>query len=233
MTDKEWAECTDPERMLVSVEGRASDRKLRLFACACVRTVWHLLKEECSRTAVEVAERYADGLATSTELASAYGAALTAAADLARAAEDAADAAFTLADEGADPAAVQSAEWEADTCAYAADLAAHAARAAHATEPWCAARSADEAEQCAVLRDIFGNLHCSLTTDPARPTWNGGSVAEMARVIYTERRFDGLPNLAGLLEAAGCTDADLLDHCHGHGSHVRGCWVLDLILGKE
>jgi hypothetical protein len=55
----------------------------------------------------------------------------------------------------------------------------------------------------------------------------------MARTIYEDRRFEFLPFLADALEEAGCTDASILNHCREPGEHVRGCWLLDLILGKE
>ncbi len=63
MTEEEWLACDDPAMMLAHVEGSAGDRKLRLFACACCRRLWHLFAEEEGRRAVEVAERFADGLA--------------------------------------------------------------------------------------------------------------------------------------------------------------------------
>jgi len=69
--------------------------------------------------------------------------------------------------------------------------------------------------------------------DPAWLAGNGGTVPKLARAIYDERAFDRLPVLADALEDAGCTDADILTHCRSGGEHVRGCWVVDLLLGKD
>jgi hypothetical protein len=74
MTEQEWLACTDRWEMLEFLWGRASDRKMRLFSCACCRQVWHLLTDEHSRRAIEVAERHADGQATDSEFTAAQGA---------------------------------------------------------------------------------------------------------------------------------------------------------------
>jgi hypothetical protein len=84
-----------------------------------------------------------------------------------------------------------------------------------------------------ILRDILGPfLFHPLTVSPAVLTWNGGTIPKLAQAIYDERAFDRMPMLADALEEAGCTDADILAHCRSGHEHVRGCWVVDLILGR-
>src|SRR5262249_12103048 len=89
---------------------------------------------------------------------------------------------------------------------------------------------AERRAQCWILRDIFRNPFGPLTLDPR---WLTSNVGTLACAIYTDCAFDRLPILADALEEAGCTDAEVLAHCRGPGPHVRGCWVVDLILGKE
>jgi hypothetical protein len=83
--------------------------------------------------------------------------------------------------------------------------------------------------QCRFLRDIFGN--------PFRPVlfaprWKTETAVALAAGIYADRAFDRLPVLADALEEAGCDHLDILAHCRGPGPHVRGCWVVDGVLGK-
>src|SRR5262245_11190281 len=68
MTDAEWHTCGSPRPMLEVLRGGGQDRRLRLFACACARSVWDLLPGGRSRATVEVAERFADGQAAEREL---------------------------------------------------------------------------------------------------------------------------------------------------------------------
>jgi hypothetical protein len=94
--------------------------------------------------------------------------------------------------------------------------------------------SADElAAQAALLRDIVGNPFRTTTFDPAWLSWGGGTLRGLARAVYDERAFDRLPIVADALEEAGCDDPDILGHCRQPGEHVRDCWVIDLLLGRE
>ena len=87
--------------------------------------------------------------------------------------------------------------------------------------------------QFALLRDIFGNPFCPVTVEPLWLAWNDSCVSRFAEGIYADRGFDRMPILADALEDAGCDDADMLAHCRSGGEHVRGCWGVDLLLGKE
>jgi hypothetical protein len=91
----------------------------------------------------------------------------------------------------------------------------------------------DAAEQSIIrmLHDIFGPL--PFRDVHVAPEWLTSNVLALAFGIYAEMAFDRLPILADALQDTGCEDADLLTHCRGPGPHVRGCWVVDLLLGKQ
>src|SRR5262249_37771659 len=91
-------------------------------------------------------------------------------------------------------------------------------------------RGVEAVAQCALMHDIFGNPFRPTAVDP---DWLTSTVALLARGIYEERAFDRMPILADALQDAGCDSDDLLTHLRGSGPHVRGCWALDLVLGKE
>ena len=94
-------------------------------------------------------------------------------------------------------------------------------------------RSDDEDERVAqrgLLLDIFGNPFSRCVA--VDPTWLTSDVVALATDIYAEKAFDRMPILADALQDAGCANDDTLDHCRGPGPHVRGCWVVDLVLGK-
>jgi hypothetical protein len=84
-----------------------------------------------------------------------------------------------------------------------------------------------------VLRDMADPWPVGLVTlDPAWLAWNSGTVFKMAKVIYDEHRFDEMPALGDALEDAGCEEKKVLNHCREPGEHWRGCWLIDLLLGK-
>ena len=80
-----------------------------------------------------------------------------------------------------------------------------------------------------LVRCIFGNPFRPATLDP---NWRTSTVLTLAQGIYDERAFDRLPILADALQNAGCANEEMLAHCRGEGPHARGCWVVDLVLGK-
>jgi hypothetical protein len=84
--------------------------------------------------------------------------------------------------------------------------------------------------QCSLIRDIFGNPFRTVTLDRA---WTTTPVISLAQTMYDSRDFAAMPVLADALEEAGCDNADILAHCRGPGPHVRGCWVVDLALGRS
>jgi hypothetical protein len=88
-------------------------------------------------------------------------------------------------------------------------------------------------EAC-LVRDVVGNpYHEIILVDPIWLAWNGGAVRKIVQAIYDERRFTDLPILADALIESGCTEDGILRHCRDSGPHVRGCWVVDLLLGKK
>src|SRR5262245_10582006 len=192
--------------------GKASDRKLRLFAVACCRRLEAELPDQRSWDAVHVAEWYADGNGSEQDMVAAR-----------------ADA----------------------EASFREDRAAYPAVQATAPDPWEAATGVVEAVgylgweyyeegrereqgQTRLLRDIFGPLAFRpVPVDSSLLKWKDSTVAKLAQAIYEERRFADLPILADALEDAGCDNEEMLHHCRLAEEHVRGCWILDLLLQKS
>jgi hypothetical protein len=217
MTEDQWLACTEPHLMLESLRGKVSDRKLRLLAVACCRAFWHLITDDQNRHAVEVAEAYADGDATESELNTARELAFWGASELLeKAVRDAVMWCSSDSHTTPDSSFQHFAGWVL-TCVSGA-----------AERPILLAKE----YVVALLRDIFGNPYrppdaVSLTLISAH-----GDVARIAQRIYDERSFGNLATLRDALLNAGCTDSAMLSHCRQPSEHVRGCWVVDLVLAK-
>jgi hypothetical protein len=257
MTEQQWMASSDPDAMLSALVTPdvcddlfsrlyPLERRIRLYAVACCRRVRGLMSHAGSRAAVEHAEYMAEeGRRDPRE-------------DHRRAAEGAIDACTDLASRRAASAALTASHLRMirpmemafpfypgpnppiqpeEVFGYAAKTANHCRCAVGLSAVPAEGKEtllAEQAAQASLLRDVIGNpFRPRPTLDPAWLRWNDGTVARLARGIYEERRFQDMPILHDALLDSGCDNQDILDHCEGPGPHVRGCWVLDLLLGKE
>jgi hypothetical protein len=243
MQEYGWLHWNDLGDMVQVVEERATARQKRLFVCACVRRLWPLLQDERSRTAVEVAELFVDHQASKQQLKAARRAAATAIAEArsevlgelypshtqqqlhedewmmhVRVDRSPRLQAAMAAERVADPSLFSRYSWVSDISIQAA------------TATGMTARREEETAQCHLFRDIFGNPFRPVAFDPP---WQTSTAVGLARTMYESRDFAAMPILADALEEAGCDNPDVLSHCRGPGPHVRGCWVVDLVLGKS
>ena len=250
MSEIEWAECTDPRPMMGLLQscGKTSERKCRLFACACVRRIWSLLPESASGDAVEAAERFADGTAEIEQLASAlvglaFFPRLRSPAGAARMA--CWHAAFDgLAASRLNPA-YGSGPYDWGMASQATGLAREAALRQASREVqrsgrpartiMRAVRVADDQAQADLLRDLIGN---PLQQGTAETSWLTPMVIALAQAAYDDRTLPSgyldstrVAVLADSLEDAGA-NAGLLAHLRGPGLHVRGCHVVELVVGR-
>jgi hypothetical protein len=239
MTADEWQASDDAMKMLNSVRGRASPRKLRLFQVACVRRIWPYVTDPASRALVELVERADDGqLPEAAFLAVPYD---------------------WLTDDGGGPGPAERHafmvaghvgyslvsplhgspfppdDWRDAVAAAsgAATVVAQAAGLPRGDERLPAYRTLqaqEAAAQAGLVRDLFGNPFRPVAAD-AR--WRTTDTVGLATGIYDERAFDRLPVLADALMDAGCADEQVLGHCRSEEPHVRGCWLVDLVLRKE
>jgi hypothetical protein len=226
MTEAEWLGCEDPEPLRTFLAARGderpkwSERQKRLFMCACCRRVWEELSDERCRRAVAVAEQYVENTTSIEKLDAAGEAALRLSAPYwdgggfeRRDPRPLSDAAFNVT--------VSSDCWGGAPLFAAPDEII--LQAVHN-------RRAEEFAQTELLRDIVGNPFRPATFSPS---WRTDTAGALARQMYESRDFSAMPILADALQDAGCDSEDILTHCRGPGPHVRGCWVVDLVLGKE
>jgi hypothetical protein len=252
MTDTQWLLCSEPERMLAFLRrcGRcAGERKLRLFACACCRVLPDRLVPAACRAALATAELHADGRCSAAEWAAAQ-------AD-ARAARRAAVPArhpklvsAWVAHKAAEAVASALAPWAWDA---AITVMPWAEDARVGLAPWEMGIEVDLEERrrvgaelrcrrenvrachAGLLREVFGPSPARpLRIDSAWLAWQDATLVKLAAGIYEEQAYDRLPILADALEDAGCTDEPMLAHARHKGAreHVRGCWLLDALLGN-
>ncbi len=234
----------DPRPMIELLPGRASERKLRLFVAACCRSIpasrlcWAYrdagVDEYDWDKVLTMSERFADGAGSREELQVAI--------ELAERVDDieawqsdrttAATRAIAVAvalRPAYEPRQTRRAGESRSVAIEAALQVSSKAKAASADSNAYAVAGAAQAE---LLREIFGNPFQHVQPTKAWSTPDSNPVVRLARAIYEDRAFDGLPALAEALERQGYRDPDVLGHCRRPGGHVRGCWVVDLILGK-
>lgn len=216
------------DTLLRHITALATPRQLRLFAVACCRLVWDRLSDPASRAAVEVAEQFADGLASEADL------------DAVR------RPAYLVRDE------TGLAKLAADVAKR------HARDAALMVSSLIASAAPDIALAdglLPVLLDVFENTPCQGMQRPGQyftvtdrqsdfagqdfrgttfaDHWRTGTVRAIAEAMYASRDFTGMPILADALEESGCADADILEHCRSSRPHFRGCWVVDGLRGES
>jgi hypothetical protein len=235
--EAEWLSAVLPHAMVRQLRGRLSGRKRRLILCAAARRLWHFLPDSNGLALLEAAERYADGEIGREELLGIGEAASS----------------WAFCESGFDQLAYLrsalcrpvGARYEAAyddttgavlgfTLNFSAVLAARQRRRTASPgegqgEPW----DEEARAQADLLREIVGNPFRTPFALPAAVLrWNDGLVPRLARSIYEDHRWHDLPLLADALLDAGCEDDALMGHCREGAGHARGCWALDIVLGR-
>lgn len=226
MTEAEWLTCADPAPLLAFLDSKVSDRKWQMFAVACCLRMWDLMLDPRARYAVEILELNADGACTPDEWSVVGGEFLDQSYERAiwysqlRRPERYAHSAVVACFE----------EKDLRLAVMVSNAVCSAVEASAAWNDRQQRKAEEKRAQVEIVRDIFGN--------PFRPvtfnlSWLTSTVVALAEGIYQDRAFDRMPILADALQDAGCYQPDILSHCRGDGLHVRGCWVVDLLLGKS
>ncbi len=199
-------------------------RKWQSFGVACCRELWPWIEDSRCRRAVEVGEAFADGHATRDELGEASEAAFAMRTDLENASRAEAEAMLcfpAVTDYGSMDFYRHPAEQATLTVDDAENFASH-----FSSDMDVAALLLRLA---GLLKDILGNPFRPVAFSPS---WRTEHAVGIAVKMYEDRHFAAMPILADALEEAGCENDDILSHCREPGVHVRGCWVVDLVLGK-
>ncbi len=217
MTEDEWLSCSDPTLMMRWLRGRVSNRKFRLAAVAVARLLAHRLPDDL-RSAVDVGERAADGQASREEQVEFVSRLYSVVVDHGkRTGEN-----WFVVNTAEDISAVYSAIRAVGCAPPDRDVANSPA--------WKLTLGANAERHPPLLKDIVGNPFRPIVFSPELRT---SMVVSLAQQMYESRDFSGMPILADALEDQGCGDQNILSHCRGPGPHVRGCWAVDRVLGKE
>ena len=252
MTEAEWLACEDPQPMLRSVRGRISNRKLRLLIAGCCRLRWYAPGGQDVEKIVTSVESFADGEITFAEYLTLHLSTHALSLRIQVAVSLGIAAKHVLWDDSRLPSQVWNEQlravapkvWEVGEYAEEktteglhrlAEAAGYGCaptddRDARNTEEFRGVVALETAIQARLLRDIFGNPFRPVTFSPA---WRTDTAIALARQMYEARDFSAMPILADALQDAGCDNDDVLNHCRSEGPHVRGCWVVDLVLEKE
>jgi hypothetical protein len=242
MTEVEWLVCDEVQPMLnvlcgiTGVQRLANERRSRLFGGACLRRVVSLFPigsvgvcalihrfatSELACQILDASDRFADGSATATELQWLQGMIPAPFEEL-----------ISIHDREV-KAMINAAYLALTSCPIEGILPVilHSMAAA-CTVAMSSQTTKDEATyQCALFREVFGNPFRPVTFNPE---WRTSTVVALAQQMYESRNFSAMPILADALHDAGCDNEDILNHCRDpKATHVRGCWVVDLVLGKE
>jgi hypothetical protein len=246
--EAEWLACEDVHVLLGHLRDCGAARKkqgrrrLQLFGCACCRLRWDAMDDPRSREAVEYVESVADGRERDQPVDSVRAAALEASHAADRRLRDAvANGTARWRGPRAEPPCLEQDALDAAQAAYALVNDDRPLNIAYADPIVLSYVGEGDPEAHRVWRAgmrvladlarcIFGNPFRPVALDPG---WRTEAVVGLAAGVYADRAFDRLPVLADALEDAGCADPGVLGHCRSGGPHARGCWVVDLILGKE
>jgi hypothetical protein len=242
MTEKSWLRGDNPGSLLRHLKPQASNRKLHLFAAACVERARTYLPEVV-RVALAAVEQFLEqrGAARQT-----LAKAITEIETLVLQARDSSsELSLSVAQTRLAAVRLLSVPASGSTWRLVRDVAlalpeavCHDARwervpISQRAETAERLRAEEKAYQADLFRDIFVNPFRPLTIDPAWLEWRDRTVPRLAEGIYCERAFEGLPVLADALEDAGCHDEEILGHCRAPAVHVRGCWLLDALTGRQ
>lgn len=213
--EAQWLQSSDPIKMLASMPVVISDRKMRLFSCACCRHFLTSLSSDPYKTAVETAEKFADGQTTK--------------AALKRARQGVRGVRHQLPPNSTGDHAEWASLWMSEVAASENAFDG----VIHEIERFTA-QNLLKPDQCppaaSYLRCVAGN---SFRQERLDSKWITSEAVALARSIYDNVIFDQMPELGFALQHAGCTDYAILNHCSSTGPHVRGCWVVDEIPGKS